>query len=264
MARAEPVPTGGLKPDSLHVMHRPAAGLDVHKMQIAAGGGKHAREQRDTTTEIRIDRIEMLPPQEASGSGPLSVIAAQVHDAEPPPDEDQYEWMLVSSEGRPDAAHARRLVGHYETRWCIEEFFRLLKSGLRVDDRRLQTFDSLSKAMVFDEVTACKLFEVRRVAEKDPERPAEQVLPPERIECLAGMLREHRILPRTRRGQERVVNARTLCVHIGRLVGFIHSSRQPLPGHMKLWKGLTRLHLCFQAWTAARRSPVNPAPSPSG
>ncbi len=93
-------------------------------LRIAARGGRHARKQRDTTTEIRIDRIEMLPPQEASGSGPLSVIAAQVRDAEPAPDEDQYEWMLVSSEGRPAAAQARRLVGYYETRWCIEEFFR--------------------------------------------------------------------------------------------------------------------------------------------
>ena len=233
-------------------------------LRIAARGGKHARQQRDTTTEIRIDRIEMLPPKEVSGSGPLSVIAAQVRDSKPPPDDDQYEWMLVSSEGRPEAAHARRLVGYYETRWCIEEFFRLLKSGLRIEDRRLQTFDSLTKAMVFDAVTACKLFEVRRVAEEDPQRPAEQVLPAEQIECLAGMLREHRILPRTQRGQERAVDARTLCVHIGRLVGFIPSRRQPLPGHMKLWKGLSRLHLYFQAWTAARRGLANPVPSLSG
>lgn len=72
-----------------------------------------------------------------------------MRDSEPPPDEDQYEWMLVSSEGRPDAAHARRLVGNYETRWCIEEFFRLLKPGLRIEDLRLQTSDSLSKARVF-------------------------------------------------------------------------------------------------------------------
>ena len=36
MARVEPVPSGGLKTDSLHVVHRCAAGLDVHKMQITA------------------------------------------------------------------------------------------------------------------------------------------------------------------------------------------------------------------------------------
>ena len=162
---------------------------------------------------------------------------------------------MVSSEGRPDAAHARRLVGYYETRWCIEEFFRLLKSGLPVEDRRPQTFDSLIKAMVFDAVTACNL------AEEDPERPADKVLPPEQIECLAGMLREHRTLPRT---QKRAVDARTLCVHVGRVVGFIPSLRQPLPGHMKLWRGLSRLHLYFQARTAARRGLAGPDSSPSG
>ena len=45
-------------------------------LRTAARGGKHARKQRDTTTETRIDRIEMQPPQDAPDSGPLSVIAA--------------------------------------------------------------------------------------------------------------------------------------------------------------------------------------------
>ena len=46
--------------------------------------------------------------------------------------------MLVSSEGRADEATARRLVGYYERRWGREEFFRLLKTDLRVEDRRLR------------------------------------------------------------------------------------------------------------------------------
>ena len=94
----------------------------------------------------------------------------------------------MSTEGRPDAATARCLTAHYETRWNIEEFFRLLKAGLRLEDRRLQTFESLRKKMVLDAVTACKLFELRRVAEATPERPAAELLPQEQIDCLAGVL----------------------------------------------------------------------------
>ena len=91
-----------------------------------------------------------------------------------------------------------------------------------------------------------------------------RVPPRERIECLAGMLREHRILPPTQRGQERAAKARTLCVRSGRLVGFILSRRQPPPGRMKLWKGLRRLHLHFLARMAARTGLANPVPSPVG
>ena len=36
MARVEPAPSGGLEPDSLHVVHCRAAGLDVHRMRITA------------------------------------------------------------------------------------------------------------------------------------------------------------------------------------------------------------------------------------
>lgn len=48
----------------------------------------------------------------------------------------------------PDRQTALRLASHYERRWDIKEFFRLLKSGLRVENRRLSTFESLRNAMV--------------------------------------------------------------------------------------------------------------------
>ena len=113
----------------------------------------------------------------------------------------------------------------------------------------------------FDAVTACKLFELRRVAEATPQRSAADMLPQEQIDCLAGLLAAERILPRTRRGRERPAGVRTLCVYLGRLLGFIPSRRQPLPGPDKLWRGPGRPRDCFRGWQAAREfaPPAGPA-----
>ena len=45
------------------------------------------------------------------------------------------------------------MVSWYERRWGIEEYFRLLKTGTRIEDRRLRDAEALGKCLVFDAIT---------------------------------------------------------------------------------------------------------------
>ena len=50
--------------------------------------------------------------------------------------------------------HAATALGWYGRRWTIETWFRTLKTGARIKDRRLHTADDLRKCLTFDAVTA--------------------------------------------------------------------------------------------------------------
>ncbi|MDE0625149.1 MAG: transposase [Bryobacterales bacterium] len=63
----------------------------------------------------------------------------------------------------PTESWVRRIVEWYETRWGIEEFFRGLRSGMHIEDRRLRTADALKQCLVFDAVTAWKVFSRARM-----------------------------------------------------------------------------------------------------
>ena len=56
------------------------------------------------------------------------------------------------------AENARAVVRRYRKRWTIEEFFRIPKSGLRVEERRFDHAEDLRQcfAFAFDAATACR------------------------------------------------------------------------------------------------------------
>ena len=141
-------------------------------VRIGAQGGKRARSQRTAETELSIGRVELQPPQDRLGDGPVAAWVVRVLETEPPAGKEPLEWLLLSSEGGPTAEWAERIVGWYEARWEIEEYFRVLKSGTRIEDRRLRDADALVKCLAFDAVTAWRVCSLDRYARDAPDTPA--------------------------------------------------------------------------------------------
>ena len=139
---------------------------------IDSQGGKRTRQKRVARTEVRIAKVKLLPPEEHQGTGPLPVWLVRVLE----PGQEALEWLLVSSEGGATAEWAERIVGWYEKRWGIEEYFRQLKTGTRIEDRRLRKVDALVKCLAFDTITAWQVFSLARYARDAPETPTEDLL----------------------------------------------------------------------------------------
>ena len=131
-------------------------------VRVGAQGGKRARKARTALTELRIGQVELQPPKERPEDGPVSAWVVRVLETDPPAEHEPLEWLLVSSEGGPTAEWAERIVGWYEARWSIEEYFRVLKSGTRIEDRRLQEADALVKCLAFDAITAWRVCSLDR------------------------------------------------------------------------------------------------------
>ena len=81
--------------------------LRDRKVVIDSQGGKRARKKRTAKTEVRIAKVELLPPEEHEGSAPLPVWLVRVLETHPPPGEEPLEWLLVSSEGGADGGVGR-------------------------------------------------------------------------------------------------------------------------------------------------------------
>ena len=86
--------------------------------------------------------------------------------------------MLLCSDGDDTPTTSEWIVRCYEARRGIEEFFRLLKSGTRIEDRQLQDPASLESCRAFDAITAWHVHHLGRLAREEPETPAGEVLEP--------------------------------------------------------------------------------------
>ena len=68
------------------------------KVEIESQGVKRAREKRTAVREIRIGRVELLPPTRRAGVvAPLLVWLLRVLEPDTPALEEALEWLLLSS-----------------------------------------------------------------------------------------------------------------------------------------------------------------------
>ena len=221
-------------------------------VRIGAQGGKRARPQRTAETELSIGRVELQPPQDRLGDGPVAAWLVRVLETEPPAGKEPLEWLLLSSEGGPTAEWAERIVGWYEARWGIEEYFRVLKSGTRIEDRRLQDADALVKCLAFDAVTAWRVCNLDRYARDAPETPAGEVLTEDERQVIGAVVRAERLQPPSERGKPFPPDIRGWVVLLARMAGWHPSKRSPLPGNQVMWRACVQLQTMVRAIQAAR------------
>ena len=85
---------------------------------------------------------------------------------------DPIEWVLYTSLPVANLEDAMVIVRYYEKRWLIEEWHKVLKTGLRVEDRQLKTSKRLEAMMGLMSVAAVRLFQLKgRSADRFAEQP---------------------------------------------------------------------------------------------
>ena len=145
--------------------------IDKAAVAVEACGGPRARTGRRLKLELRAARVALVPPEGRAGEPDLGMLAVSAVEADPPAGTEPAAWLLLASAGKACAEDARAAVRRYRKRWTIEEFFRVLKSGLRVEERRFDHAEDLRKCLAFDAATACRVFDIARAAKETPDAP---------------------------------------------------------------------------------------------
>lgn len=78
----------------------------------------------------------------------------------PPEGADPICWMLVTTLPIDTEADVQRVISGYCVRWQIEIYFRTLKSGCKIEQRRFETLDRVLHSLVFYSVIAWRVMYV--------------------------------------------------------------------------------------------------------
>ena len=241
--RREGVPVGSMSP--------PRSPVAVTELTIPAAGGPRARKERVARLEIRTTEVELLPPHWDRGAEPLPMLAVSATETGTADGDDPLHWLLLTTErpadGEVAAVHAATVLDWYRRRWTIETWFRTLKTGTRIKDRRLDHADDLRKCIAFDAITACHVADLTILAQERPETPATEVFPEEDIDLLQTMLEAqgHRDARRMPAGQAPDIQT---VVHRPRAPrrGPSHNHGSRCRAQKKVWQGLERLNWAVQ------------------
>ena len=153
--------------------------------------------------------------------------------------------------GRVDApdepSHRQRPAGaqvieYYCVRWMIEVLFRTLKSGCKVEGRRLEDVERYLPCLAIYLVVAWRTLYVCRRSRADPEISCEAIFEPAEWKALCVVVRG-RPLPAS------PPNLSQMVAMVAQLGGYVNRKRSDEPGPQTVWLGLQRLHdmaLCWQ------------------
>ncbi len=193
-------------------------------LRIRSCGGPRPRLERKAVLELRAATVELVLPKDRDDRTPTPMLAVSVRERRPPPDREPLHGVLRTTEGGPDLEHARRIVAGYEARWTLEEYFRVLKVGTRIENRRLDDADDLRKTLAFEAGTAGRIMNLERLARDRPNQPALDLFTNRELEILPTVSRTSAICCRVRRRSEKVVDFRST-IHWSMGDSRIHDSK---------------------------------------
>jgi hypothetical protein len=207
----------------------PVAG--IHMVHIPRKGCQLAR---DAELEVRHARVTLKPPKD-SGYQPIEVwmvYAKEINASRSTPK--PLEWMLLTTVEVNDIEQACERLAWYAKRWGIEVFHRTLKSGCRIEDRRLETAESLEACLAIDMVIAWRIYHLTKLSREIPNSPCSTFFEEAEWKALCIYVNPGK-LPK----KEPTLREATRMV--GSLGGFLGRKGDKEPGTTVLWRGLQRL-----------------------
>lgn len=215
-------------PDLLHLKSR-ARQLPAQDVRLLSLPATDAHPARDAVVEVSFEQVRIQPPVHNATleKTELTLWVGRIWEPLPPSGIEPLEWILLTSVPVLTVADAWERARWYRCRWLIEEFHKVLKSGCRLEDRRMHTVSALENLLAILTPIGMRLLRLRDLARLAPDLPATQVVSPHVVQVVALLDRRH----------DADWTVRDLCCAIARFGGFLARTCDGLPGWQTLWNG---------------------------
>lgn len=205
---------------------------------------RQPRSARIATMEIRAGSVTLKSPfRKGKKMSNVQVNTVLVREANPPDDEDPVEWLLVTSLSVENIEDVFKVIDYYCCRWQIEIYFRVLKSGCRVEDRQFETKERFTACMALYMVVAWRVMYTLMIGRNCPEIPCDLVFDSDEWMSVWSVVRKE-IPP------EHPPSLGEMIAMVAGLGGYLGRTHDGPPGPKTMWIGMQRMMDLALAWQA--------------
>jgi transposase Tn5 family protein/transposase-like protein len=216
----------------------------IHVSARPATKRKPARQARQATVALRFGQVHIGAPHQAKGS--VRMWAILVREIDPPAGQEPIEWLLLTTDAIGTEAEAWQHVDWYVARWVIEEYFKTLKSGCRIEERQFEARAPFEVSLGFSLLASVTLLSLTKRARTAPEQPAQTILSDDEQFVLKQRAKA------LRRPCSSSLTVQEAVVLIAMLGGYRARSCDGPPGWLTLWRGYQRLTALVEGYRLAR------------
>ena len=210
---------------------------------------RHNQPARFAELEIRYSKVILKPTWRSphAKEKQLSAVTLQsvwLYEPNPPPGIDRLEWMLLTNMPVDSIEDAIKMGKWYRLRWQIECYHRVLKSGCKIEECRLETYERLKKYARLKSIIAFRLFWLNLINRIHPEISSNQILEEHEWKALCCHIMK------TQRPPTEPPSVGEAIRMIAKLGGFLGRKHDKDPGMTYIWRGWGKLMLIADFWAS--------------
>ena len=193
--------------------------------------------ERTAKCSVRFGKFTFTPSRNSPKRNELSKIslnAVYVSEKSCPKDVSPIDWMLLTNIPVETLDQAIEKITWYSLRWRIEVLHKVLKSGLNVEDCRLQTADRLIRYLSVMSIVAWRIFWLTLVARISPDASCLILFDDEEWKILYIMYNRNKKKPGYPPTLSQCVRWIAVCG------GFLGRKNDGEPGNTHVWRGLKK------------------------
>ena len=242
LVRAKHDRSMGKKQDSLFKAMRKGKYAEIVALSVSrvsrrekSGRVTHkGRKARNARMELRFRRV-MLPATGGSREDPVPVWAIHMREIAPPEGAKRIEWYLLTTVEITTATEAMQIVEYYTLRWRVEDIFRVLKTGCRIEKLRMQQAEALHKAITLHMVTAWRIMLLTLLGRLSSDMEAEVIFTEAELFVMRTYARKYRLVEHT--------DLASAILMVALMGGYMNRKSDPPPGHTIMWRGYASLQM---------------------
>ncbi len=216
------------------------------KLEIEVPPNKKQK-KRKAILEIRYKTITLSPPvnlpkKEKERMENIEIDALLAGEIDAPKDVEPLEWMLLTNVSVRNNKDALERLNWYKSRWNIEVYHKVIKSGCAIENCRLKDAERLIPYITLCSIIAWRLFWMTMINRETPDGPCTLVLEEHEWKALYTKIHSTKRLP------EKLPTVREVIRWMAQLGGFLGRKGDKEPGITVIWRGWQRLQDIADMW----------------
>ena len=201
------------------------------------------RDAREITVTVHSGKVRLNDPRRTSKRkvDGITVNAVLVSEVDPPNGVQSVEWLLLTSLPIRGNKQLQTIIDYYEKRWMIELYFKVLKSGCKIESRRFEHMDRFLPALALYMIIAWRSLYICRVSRTHEDASCELVYTPAEWQSVWQIVKRGQ----PPRKPPRLMEMTKIVAELG---GYVNRPSGGPPGPQSMWLGLQRMHDFATCW----------------
>ncbi len=201
------------------------------------------RAARQAKLEVRAIQVTVKPPHERSSLPTVTYNVVLVEEVDGPNDGTDVSWLLITSLPIDTFKEIQLVIDYYVGRWTIEVFFRVFKTGCKVEKIQLETLARLKNCLMFYKIIAWRIMYLTQLNRECPTLPCDTMF--DDCEWMSvWRVVTKKELPKTPPPLSEFMSLLT------QLGGYNNRKTESPPGPQSIWVGIRRMTDFATAWLA--------------